>query len=75
MNAKQTKIIAALNAELAAALATKAAALEDADGADVFYAACDRIRELEDQIWTAGQSRRKSYACPVLADLVAMNID
>lgn len=75
MNAKQTKILAALNAELAAALATKAAALDDTDGADVFYAACDRIREIEDQIQTASQSRRKGYVCPVLADLVANNID
>ena len=75
MNAKQTKIIVALNAELAAAKATKAAALDDAEGADVFYAACDRMRELEDQIQTASQSRRKGYVCPVLADLVANNID
>lgn len=74
MNAKQTKIIAALNAELLAANVTKAAANEAGDEA-AFDAACARIAALELDIHAASQPRRRGYVCPVLADLVARNID
>lgn len=74
MNAKQTKILAALNYELLAANATKAAA-NDAGNEAAFDAACARINALEIEIHAASQSRRKGYVCPVLADLVARNID
>ena len=75
MNTKQTKIVAALQAELAAAEATKAAALSDLTAEDVFYAACDRIRELNEQIAEASTTRRAGYRCPNTAALVAANID
>ena len=74
MNAKQTKILAALNAELLAANVTKAAANDAGDEA-AFDAACARISDLEIEIHAASQSRLKGYVCPVLADMVALNID
>lgn len=74
MNAKQVKIIAALNAELLAANATKAAANDAGDEA-AFDAACARVNAMEIEIHAASQPRRKGYVCPVMADLVAKNID
>lgn len=74
MNAKQAKILAALNAELLAANMTMAAANDAGDEA-AFDAACARISSLELEIHAASQSRRKGYVCQVLADLVANNVD
>lgn len=75
MNAKQVKIIAALNAELLAANATKAAANDAGDEA-AFDAACARVNAMEIEIHAAiYQQYRKDYVCPVMADLVAKNID
>lgn len=74
MNAKQVKIIAALNAELLAANATKAAANDAGDEA-AFDAACASVNALEIEIHAASQPRRNGYVCPVMADLVAKNID
>ena len=75
MNAKTTKSVQALQCELAAANATKATAQMDLNAEDVFYAACDRIRSLEDQISEASMARRAGYRCPNTAALVAANID
>lgn len=75
MNTKQTKIVAALQAELAAAEATMAAAMLDLAAEDIFYAACDRIRELSEQIADASITHRTGYRCPNTAALVAANID
>lgn len=74
MNAKQIKIIAALNAELLAANATKAAA-NDAGNEAAFDAACARVNALEIEIHAASQTRRKGYACPITAELVAANAE
>jgi hypothetical protein len=46
---KPAKIIAALQVELVAAIATKDAANEAMD-ADRFYAACERVRDIEAEI-------------------------
>jgi hypothetical protein len=75
MNTKQAKIVAALQTELAAAEATKAAALLDLTAEEVFYSACDRIRALQEQIAEASMTRRAGYRCPNTAALVAANID
>ena len=75
MNKTTAKLIAALQVELAAAEATKAIALTDLTAEDVFYAACDRIRELTEQISSAGDTCCKGYRCPNTAALVAANID
>ena len=75
MNTKQAKIAAALQAELAAAESIKAESMSDLTAEDVFYAACDRIRELTEQIYEAGTPRRAGYRCPNTAALVAANID
>ena len=66
------KIIAALKVELVAAIATKDAANEAMD-ADRFYAACDRVRDIESEIELAG--RGKSKTCSVTKDLVSNNVD
>jgi hypothetical protein len=71
----QAKIIAALQAELAAAEATKALTAEMVGADEIFYAAIDRISALRDQIEIASISRRKGYICPNTAALVAANID
>lgn len=75
MNSKQVKILAALQAELAVAEATKDASLTDMSAEEVFYDACDRIRELNDQIAEASMPVCKGYRCPNTQALVAANID
>lgn len=69
---KATKIIAALQVELVAAIATKDAANEAMD-ADRFYAACERVRDIEEEIELAG--RGKSSVCSVTKELVSSNAD
>jgi len=75
MKAKQAKLIAALQAELAAAETLKATALEDLTAEDIFYVACDRIHELNKQISDAGIAHQAGYRCPNTAALIAANID
>lgn len=75
MNTKTAKLLAALQAERAAAQATKAAALSVATAEGTFYAACDRIRELESQIHDLESPRRPGYRCANTAALVAANVD
>ena len=75
MNTKQAKIVTALQAELAAAEATKTAAMADLTAEDVFYAACDRIRALQEQIADSSMPRRAGYRCANTEALVAANID
>ena len=69
---KTVKIIAALQVELIAAIATKDAANEAMD-ADRFYAACERVRDIEAEIELAG--RGKSKTCSVTRELVSNNAD
>ncbi len=69
---KTAKIIAALQVELVAAIATKDAASEAMD-ADRFYAACERVRDIEAEIELAG--RGKSKTCSITKELVSNNAD
>lgn len=69
---KTTKIMAALQVELVAAIATKDAANEEMD-ADRFYAACERVRDIEAEIELAG--RGKSKTCSITKELVSNNAD
>jgi hypothetical protein len=72
MKKSTAKLIAALELELAAAIVSKDAANDAADN-DRFYAACDRVRDLEFEIQLAHQG--KSNACSISRDLVSRNID
>ena len=74
MNKKTEKLVQCLFAELISAMATKEVAQASPNAEDVFYAACDRIRELNDQIANIAPIR-KGYRCPNTAALVAANID
>ena len=69
---KTAKIIAALQVELLAAIATKDAANEAMD-ADRFYAACERVRDIEAEIELAGCG--KSKTCSITRELVSNNAD
>ena len=69
---KTAKMIAALEVELAAAIATKDAANAAMDES-AFYAACERVRGIELEIRFAG--RGKSKTCSNTRELVSMNID
>lgn len=70
--AKKAELIKTLEAELAAAIATKDAA-NDAMDADRFYAACSRVRDLEHEIHLA--HRGPLTGCSITRQLVADNID
>lgn len=69
---KTAKLIAALQIELAAAIASKDAA-NDANDENRFYAACDRVRDLECEIHLAHQG--KSNVCSITKELVSNNVD
>jgi hypothetical protein len=72
MTKTTAKLIASLEAELAAAVVSKDAANDAADG-ERFYAASDRVRDLEFEIQLVRQG--KSNACNITRELVSRNID
>lgn len=69
---KTAKIIASLEVELAAAIATKEAANAAMD-ADRFYAACERVTSIEFEIQSA--TRGKSKTCSITKGLIVNNVD
>ena len=72
MKKATAKLIAALEVELAAAIATKNAANEMLDE-NRFYAACDRVREIEGEIEILRRGKRRG--CSITRELVSSNID
>ena len=72
MKKATAKLIAALEVELAAAIATKKAANEMLDE-NRFYAACDRVRDIEGEIEIL--RRGKFNGCSISRELASMNID
>ena len=72
MKKSTAKLIAALEVELAAAIATKNAANEMLDE-NRFYAACDRVQDIEGEIEILRRGRRSG--CSITRELDSSNID
>lgn len=72
MKRSAVKVIAALEIELAAAVATKAEANEAGDEV-VFYAACERVNYLTEAIRQANQP--KFAGCNISRELASNNVD
>jgi hypothetical protein len=72
MKKSTAKLIAALELELAAVIAEKTAANDAMDDAR-FYAACDRVLEIQDEITLA--RRGKFTGCSISRELASANID
>jgi hypothetical protein len=73
MKKATAKLIAALEVELAAAIATKNAANDITLDENRFYAACDRVREIEGEIELLRRGKRRG--CSITRELVSSNID
>ena len=73
MKKATAKLIAALEVELAAAIATKNAANDISLDENRFYSACDRVREIEGEIEILRRGKRRG--CSITRDLVSSNID